>query len=89
MASLSGITVFRADSYSATAASALLIYEYVITFPTEVNLYWPAWRKPTGALVLFALNRYLALGHCIYNLFFEWFATTASEISRHHVNDEC
>ncbi|TFK85359.1 hypothetical protein K466DRAFT_622302, partial [Polyporus arcularius HHB13444] len=38
---------------------AFLVYEYIITFGQEVNLFWRG--KWTGASALFFLNRYLAL----------------------------
>ena len=38
---------------------ALLAYEYVITFDSEVRLFWV--QKITMASVLFMVNRYIAL----------------------------
>ncbi|KAI0648590.1 hypothetical protein C8Q79DRAFT_956175 [Trametes meyenii] len=40
-------------------ALALLFYEYAITLDREVNLFWT--RRPTGASVLFFVNRYTPL----------------------------
>ena len=39
---------------------ALLIYEYIITFHSEVALFWRS-RSISGVVVLFLLNRYLTL----------------------------
>ncbi|KAI0740414.1 hypothetical protein C8Q76DRAFT_192384 [Earliella scabrosa] len=46
-------------NYSAFAAAALLICEYLATFPDEVDLFWR--RRCTGASVLFFMNRYAPL----------------------------
>ncbi|KAI0665403.1 hypothetical protein C8Q78DRAFT_1084002 [Trametes maxima] len=40
-------------------ALALLFYEYAVTLDREVNLFWT--RRPTGASVLFFVNRYTPL----------------------------
>ena len=40
--------------------SALVIYEYTLTFRDEIDLFWN--RRLSGAAILFALNRYLMLG---------------------------
>nr|VWP02332.1 Surface protein PspC [Ganoderma boninense] len=45
------------------ATVALYIYDYMITFGREVELFWG--RRFTGASVLFLLNRYLNLAHMI------------------------
>ena len=42
---------------------AILVYDYAITFPSEVQLFWG--RKPTGATLLFFTNRYLVLSFWI------------------------
>ncbi|KAI0788055.1 hypothetical protein C8Q74DRAFT_1196370, partial [Fomes fomentarius] len=42
---------------------ALLVYDYFLTLPAEVNLFWK--RRRTGAAVLFFANRYLSL---LYNI---------------------
>lgn len=39
--------------------AALVLYEYIITFADEVNLFWM--RKKTGASWLFFIVRYLAM----------------------------
>ncbi|TFK82801.1 hypothetical protein K466DRAFT_603385 [Polyporus arcularius HHB13444] len=41
------------------AGAVFVVYEYVITFGQEVDLFWK--RRWTGASLLFFLNRYLAL----------------------------
>ena len=38
----------------------IVLYEYTLTFPDEVNLFWK--QKITGATVLFMANRYLVVG---------------------------
>ena len=42
----------------------LVIYEYLVTFSTEVQLFWAG--EVTGASVLFFVNRYVQL---VYTLF--------------------
>lgn len=42
---------------------ALLVYDYLLTFGREVELYWKM--KPTGASVLFAFNRYLTIVYAV------------------------
>ena len=39
--------------------TVLLVYEYIITFGQDVQLFWR--RKWSGATALFFLNRYLPL----------------------------
>ena len=39
--------------------TALVIYEYLVTFTTEVQLFWV--RELTGASILFFINRYVAI----------------------------
>ena len=41
------------------------MYEYAITFPYELQLFWG--RKVTGAMLLFFANRYLALFFWIFD----------------------
>ena len=40
------------------------MYDYTITFPYEVRLFWR--RKATGATLLFFANRYLTLFYYIF-----------------------
>ena len=47
-------------------AIALLVYEYLITFSAEVDLFWR--RKPTAASVLFFANRYMVLINNVMDL---------------------
>ncbi|KAI0709866.1 hypothetical protein C8Q76DRAFT_82462 [Earliella scabrosa] len=48
------------------ASAALYMYEYLVTFLEEVNLFW---RKPwTGASILFYTNRYTVLAYHTFNL---------------------
>ena len=44
----------------------LFIYDYTITFPYEVRLFWRG--KATGATLLFFANRYLTLFISTFNL---------------------
>ncbi|RDX51234.1 hypothetical protein OH76DRAFT_1481532 [Lentinus brumalis] len=50
---------FIIDNRLGLGALAFLVYEYMITFEREVNLFWKS--KMTGAVVLFLLNRYTVL----------------------------
>ena len=42
-----------------TTVQALLLYEYLVTFDQEVELFWK--RSFTGASALFFLNRYFTI----------------------------
>ena len=44
----------------------MLVYDYTITFPYEVRLFWR--RKSTGASLLFFANRYLTLFTYIFDI---------------------
>ncbi|KAI0788068.1 hypothetical protein C8Q74DRAFT_653320 [Fomes fomentarius] len=46
-------------NYVQYATITLLLYEYAITLPAEVNLFWR--RRWTGASILFLLNRYVSI----------------------------
>ncbi|KAI0740452.1 hypothetical protein C8Q76DRAFT_790912 [Earliella scabrosa] len=48
-------------NYCGLAATTILVYEYLLKFPDEVELFWK--RKWTGASVLFFTNRSIALLH--------------------------
>ncbi|RPD73123.1 hypothetical protein L226DRAFT_614371 [Lentinus tigrinus ALCF2SS1-7] len=52
------------NNYCVTAASVVFIYEYIITFGTEVELFWT--QPKTGATMLFLLNRGIVM-------FFTWY----------------
>ena len=47
-------------------ASALIFFEYLLTFDQEVRLFWG--KKLTGAVVLFVINRYTTLIYTIYSM---------------------
>ena len=49
------IRIVDIDSYL-----ALVIYDYILTFSSEVTFFWKP-RRPNGAMILFLLNRYLTL----------------------------
>ncbi|TBU28235.1 hypothetical protein BD311DRAFT_663633, partial [Dichomitus squalens] len=44
----------------ASSFSVLLAYDYILTFNSEVTLFWMG-SRPSGATILFLLNRYNAL----------------------------
>ncbi|KAM5541401.1 hypothetical protein V8D89_004955 [Ganoderma adspersum] len=53
-------SAYRVDiSQVLLSAITLVIYEYLVTFTTEVQLFWA--RELTGASILFFINRYLML----------------------------
>ena len=43
--------------------TALVVFEYIITFGTEVQLFWG--RRVTGASILFFINRYMRLAYAL------------------------
>ncbi|KAI0754053.1 hypothetical protein C8Q80DRAFT_342630 [Daedaleopsis nitida] len=54
------------SNYCANAGSVLVIYEYIITFARETELFWRG--RLTGAAALFYFNRYLNLFNNVYGL---------------------
>ncbi|TFK81116.1 hypothetical protein K466DRAFT_604760 [Polyporus arcularius HHB13444] len=48
------------------AATAIFIYDCVLTFDREVNLFWTT--RPTGASILFFLIRYTSLAFEVASL---------------------
>ena len=46
---------------------AIVIYEYLVTFSTEIQLFWAG--EVTGASVLFFVNRYMQLVYILLGLF--------------------
>ncbi|RDX42916.1 hypothetical protein OH76DRAFT_1422252 [Lentinus brumalis] len=57
---------FLISNYFANAGSGLVVYEYMITFGREVELFWTG--RLTGAAILFFFNRYLSLVVDVYGL---------------------
>ncbi|KAI0685066.1 hypothetical protein C8T65DRAFT_748277 [Cerioporus squamosus] len=57
---------FLISNYCANAGSGLVVYEYMITFGREVELFWKG--RLTGAAILFFFNRYLSLLVNVYGL---------------------
>ncbi|KAI0689448.1 hypothetical protein C8T65DRAFT_746165 [Cerioporus squamosus] len=57
---------FLLSNYCAIAASAVFIYEYLITLGDEVNLFWS--RRLTGATLLFVSNRALVMWAHIFTM---------------------
>ncbi|KAH9829880.1 uncharacterized protein C8Q71DRAFT_862975 [Rhodofomes roseus] len=53
--------------YCSTAYTAVLIYDYFLTLPDEISLFWNAPSKAPSGTILFALNRFVALGLIITN----------------------
>ncbi|KAH9939067.1 uncharacterized protein BXZ73DRAFT_99744 [Epithele typhae] len=53
-------------NYSTAASAMLFIYDFMCTFPDEVDLYWG--KRATGASVLFWVLRYSALACNVYNM---------------------
>ena len=45
----------------------LMMYEYLVTFSTEVQLFWAG--EVTGASVIFFINRYMQLVYALLSLF--------------------
>ncbi|TBU51029.1 hypothetical protein BD310DRAFT_1012108 [Dichomitus squalens] len=50
------------------AAAVLLVYDHILTFNSEVTLFWMGGRL-SGATILFLLNRYFILVSLLYGLF--------------------
>ena len=46
--------------------SALIFFEYLLTFDQEVRLFWG--KKLTGAVALFFVNRYTTIIYTIYDM---------------------
>ena len=46
--------------------AAFVVYEYLVTFSNEVQLFWG--RDITGASILFFINRYMMLFYAIFSL---------------------
>ncbi|TFK81238.1 hypothetical protein K466DRAFT_604664 [Polyporus arcularius HHB13444] len=57
---------FLISNYFANAGSGLVVYEYMMTFGREVELFWTG--RLTGAAILFFFNRYLSLVVDVYGL---------------------
>ncbi|PIL30411.1 hypothetical protein GSI_07597 [Ganoderma sinense ZZ0214-1] len=49
-----------------TCRPVVVLYEYVITFGVEVDLFWG--KEITGASIVFFLNRYLVLAYYLVQL---------------------
>ncbi|PIL30323.1 hypothetical protein GSI_07507 [Ganoderma sinense ZZ0214-1] len=53
----------------------LVLYEYLVTFSAEVQLFWR--RDITGASILFFVNRYMMLSYVLISLLWYWPKYTA------------
>ncbi|KAH9924995.1 uncharacterized protein BXZ73DRAFT_103371 [Epithele typhae] len=73
--------VVQVQLYIQTAVAVMIVYEYLITLPSEIFLYWPSLRKATGAVSLFMINRYLSLGYYVYDLWFTFNTPTTKIVS--------
>ncbi|KAF9002055.1 hypothetical protein BDQ17DRAFT_1357350 [Cyathus striatus] len=49
--------------YYYVAASTLLLYDYILSFPQEITFVWQ--KRKTPATILFFLNRYISMAFCI------------------------
>ncbi|TBU61802.1 hypothetical protein BD310DRAFT_872620 [Dichomitus squalens] len=54
------------DNYCEIAATALIIYEFLIITSQEARYFWSG--RLTGAAVLFYLNKYLVLLSFVYTM---------------------
>ena len=54
------------DGRSLTCNAAFLVFDHLLTFAQEVDLFWKP--KLTGAAVIFLLNQYIVLGTMIFNV---------------------
>ncbi|KAM5541472.1 hypothetical protein V8D89_005026 [Ganoderma adspersum] len=64
-------TSLAINSYGRVASAAFVLYDYVITFDREFEMFWMetfSRRKVTGATALFVVNRYLVLFLRLLNL---------------------
>ena len=59
-------------------ATALIVYEYLITLGPEIRLFWC--RKFTTATVLFHLNRQITLLTCWFQVVWTFYGTTTIEV---------
>ncbi|RPD73140.1 hypothetical protein L226DRAFT_572578 [Lentinus tigrinus ALCF2SS1-7] len=67
---------FLVGNYCTLAAFTMFIYEYVITFGAEVDLFWT--KRLTGATVLFFLNRGIVMFYTWYDLIVGLFTIPAT-----------
>ncbi|PIL30385.1 hypothetical protein GSI_07570 [Ganoderma sinense ZZ0214-1] len=61
--------------YIGVATMVIVLYEYVVTFHMEVDLFWG--KEITGASIVFFLNRYLVLAYYLVQLP-TWFSLSGS-----------
>ncbi|TCD64262.1 hypothetical protein EIP91_004301 [Steccherinum ochraceum] len=67
--SISGFQNLRTETYLDVASAALLVYDFILTFPAEVTLIWPSqWNL---VRILFFLTRYLAFVDMSLVLFYQ------------------
>ncbi|GJE96173.1 hypothetical protein PsYK624_123660 [Phanerochaete sordida] len=57
------LQVLQTEFYIQFALTALVVYEYLLTFQDEIRMIWR--RKWTGATALFVANRYLLIASII------------------------
>ncbi|RDX48635.1 hypothetical protein OH76DRAFT_1556930 [Lentinus brumalis] len=64
MSEISGLTLLSAENYCIVASTALLWFDFALTFTTEVRRIWR--RRFTGATVVYLFTRYTALVQRIF-----------------------
>ncbi|THH32838.1 hypothetical protein EUX98_g1348 [Antrodiella citrinella] len=67
--SISGFEILRTETYLDVASAALLVYDFILTFHSEVTLIWPSQWNPVK--VLFVLTRYLPFVNMCLVLFYQ------------------
>ena len=65
-----------------TNSIALLVYEWIITFGDEIDLFWR--KKPTVAMCLFLLNRYIPLVYFLTSYPQEYATTNEVRLRPYH-----
>ncbi|OJT13584.1 hypothetical protein TRAPUB_9865 [Trametes pubescens] len=83
---------FFLDDCANWAESAVVFYEYVISFDDEVRLVWR--RKITGASVIFFLNRYLLVLQSVITVASYWPVSNPQRVGpirrrAHRAHDRC
>ena len=69
-----------------TTVLVLLVYEWIITLGSEVNLFWK--RKISLATCLFLLNRYLPLVWQVFRYVGEPLSTSEKVSQSRHTDDD-
>ncbi|KAF8067939.1 hypothetical protein FPV67DRAFT_1165893 [Lyophyllum atratum] len=73
--STSDIQNINVNYYLSLISFTLLVHEYTLTFPAEVQRFWPIASRPTWAVGIFFINRYLTLlGHIPVMFEYFWYS---------------